>query len=124
MNQFRLVTMIARTTPETHNPRISAQTVTHHLREIGERLPYTMFVLYEVFLFWPSIYQTCSNLNLIYRKCSSYHALLIDIYPHAFLKKRQGYCNRLRPSVCPSVTLSPPKPLDEIQPNLVCELVK
>ena len=25
--------------------------------------------------------------------------------------------------VCPSVTLSPPKPLDEIQPNLVCELL-
>ena len=39
--------------------------------------------------------------------------------PHAFLKKRWGYCNRLRPSV----TLSPPKPLDEIQPNLVCELL-
>ena len=56
-------------------------------------------------------------------------------YPHAFLKKRWGYCNRLRPSVCPSVrpsvcpsvrpsvTLSPPKPLDEIQPNLVCGLL-
>ena len=56
-------------------------------------------------------------------------------YPHAFLKKRWGYCNRLRPSVrpsvcpsvCPSVrpsvTLSPPKLLDEIQPNLVCELL-
>ena len=29
----------------------------------------------------------------------------------------------VRPSVCPSVTLSPPKPLDEIQPNLVCELL-
>ena len=24
-------------------------------------------------------------------------------YPHAFLKKRRGYCNRLGPSVCPSV---------------------
>ena len=45
------------------------------------------------------------------------------VYPHAFLKKRWGYCNRLRPSVRPSVTLSPPKPLDEIQPNLVCELL-
>ena len=48
-------------------------------------------------------------------------------YPHAFLKKRRGYCNRLcpsiRPSVCRSVMLSPPKPLDEIQPNLVCELL-
>ena len=48
-------------------------------------------------------------------------------YPHAFLKKRWGYCNRLRLSVRPSVrlsvTLSPPKPFDEIQPNLVCELL-
>ena len=32
---------------------------------------------------------------------------------------KRGYCNRLRPSVM----LSPPKPLDEIQPNLVCELL-
>ena len=56
-------------------------------------------------------------------------------YPHAFLKKRRGSCNLLRPSVRPSVCLSvrssvrlsvmlsPPKPLDEIQPNLVCELL-
>ena len=44
-------------------------------------------------------------------------------YPHDFLKKRRGYCNRLRQSVRLSVTLSPPKPLDEIQPNLVCELL-
>ena len=25
--------------------------------------------------------------------------LMPHIYPHAFLKKRRGYCNRLRPSV-------------------------
>ena len=50
MNQFRLVTMIARPTPGTHNPRISAQTVTN-LREIGERPQYTMYVLYAAFLF-------------------------------------------------------------------------
>ena len=56
MNQFRPVTMIARATPGTHNPRISAQTVTHRLREIGERPPYTMYVLHAAFLFWPSIY--------------------------------------------------------------------
>ena len=56
MNQFRLVTMIARTTPGTHYPRISAQTVTNRLREIGERPPYTMYGLYAAFLFWPSIY--------------------------------------------------------------------
>ena len=55
MNQFCPATMIARTTLGTHNPRISAQTVTHGLREIGERPPYTMYVLYAAFLFWPSI---------------------------------------------------------------------
>ena len=51
----------------------------------------------------------------------------VHCYPHAFLKKRMGYCYRLRPSVRlsgrPSVMISPPKPLDEIQPNLVCELL-
>ena len=52
MNQFCPATMIARTTLGTHNPKISAQTVTHRLREIGE----TMYVLYAAFLFWPSIY--------------------------------------------------------------------
>ena len=45
-------------------------------------------------------------------------------YPHAFLKKRGGYCNLLHPSVCPSVRYAiSSKPLDEIQPNLVCELL-
>ena len=56
MNQYRPVTMIARTTPGTHNPRISAQTVTLRLREIGEIPPYTMYVLYAAFLFWPYIF--------------------------------------------------------------------
>ena len=57
MNQFCSATMIARTTLGTHNLRVSAQTVTHRLREIGERPPYTMYVLYGAFLFWPSISQ-------------------------------------------------------------------
>ena len=39
MNQLRPVTMIARTTPGTHNPRTSAQTVTHRLRENVESPP-------------------------------------------------------------------------------------
>ena len=47
--------MIASTTPGTHNPRLSAQTVTNRLREIGERPRYTMYVLDAAFLFWPSI---------------------------------------------------------------------
>ena len=51
MNQFRPVTMIASTTLGTLNARISARTVTHRLREIGERHPYTMYVLYAAFLF-------------------------------------------------------------------------
>ena len=56
MNQFCPATIIARTTPGTHNPRISAQTVKHRLREIGERPPYAMYVLNAAFLFWPSIF--------------------------------------------------------------------
>ena len=56
MNRFRPVTMIASTTPGTHKQRISAQTVTHCLRTIGEISPLTMYVLYAAFLFWPSIY--------------------------------------------------------------------
>ena len=39
-----------------------------------------------------------------------------------FLKKAKGIL-LLPPSVCPSVMLSPPKPLIEILPNLVCELL-
>ena len=63
MNQFRPVTLIAWTTPGTHNPRISPQIVINHLREIGERPPYTMYVLYAVFLFWPSICNMTSRVN-------------------------------------------------------------
>ena len=55
MNQFRLVKMKASTTPGIHDQRISAQTVTDRLREIGERPLHTMYVLYAAFLFWPSI---------------------------------------------------------------------
>ena len=53
---FRPVTMRAKTTTGTQNPRISAQTVTHRLREIAKNPPYTVYVLYAAFLFWPSIY--------------------------------------------------------------------
>ena len=42
MNQFRPVTMIARETPGFHNSRISPQTVTCRLREIGKRPQYTI----------------------------------------------------------------------------------
>ena len=41
--------------------------------------------------------------------------------PHIF--KKAMSILQSPPSVCPSVTLSPPKPFDKIQPNLVCELL-
>ena len=63
MNKFHPVTMIARTTPGTHNSRISAQTVRHRLRGIVERHPYKMYVLYAAFLFWPSIYPSYTGRN-------------------------------------------------------------
>ena len=54
--------MITSTSPGTHNPRISAQTVANRLREIGERPPYTIYVIYAAFLFWPSIYQSSQRI--------------------------------------------------------------
>ena len=51
MNQIRPMTMIAGTTQRTYNPIICAQTVSHRLQEIGERPPYTMYVLYAAVLF-------------------------------------------------------------------------
>ena len=65
LNQFLPVTMIASTTLGTYNPRISAQTVTNRLREIGERHPYTMYVLYEAFLFG-LVYIERSNVKYYY----------------------------------------------------------
>ena len=56
--------MIASTTPGTHNLRISAQTVTNCLREIGERPQYKMYVLYTAFLFWPSIHNYIAKLSM------------------------------------------------------------
>ena len=42
---------------------------------------------------------------------------------YAALKQRQkGYFNRLHPSLCLSIMLSP-KPLDEIRPDLVYRLL-
>ena len=63
------------------------------------------------------------GLNFSVGICDGATSTAHSSYPNAFLKKRRGYCNRLRPSVRLSSVLSPPKPLDEIQPNLVCELL-
>ena len=53
LNHFRLVTVTAKTIPQTHNPRNSAQTVTNHLREIGER---PLYLFYMPRFFLPCIY--------------------------------------------------------------------
>ena len=45
-------------------------------------------------IFWLTVRVTCIHLPKIASACN---------YPHAYLKKRRGYCNRLRPSVRPSV---------------------
>ena len=73
-------------------------------------LRFTLFLPNSGIVFMASSYKT-------YIHCIRF---ILYIYPHAFfLKKRRGYCNRLHLSVPLSVMLSPPKPLDEIQPNLV-----
>ena len=53
-----------------------------------------------------------------------FYDLFINLYllSPRFFKKASGILQS-PPSVRPSVTLSPPKPLDEIQPSLVCECV-
>ena len=83
MNQYRLVTIIARTTSGTHNPRISAQTVTLSLREIGEIPPYTMYVLYAAILFWPSISDQYIN------------SFVYWVVMHAFLSSVEFFQNQL-----------------------------
>ena len=52
-------------------------------------------------------------------EAEDFKCVFVFYYPQAFFYKRRGYCYRLRPSVL----ISPPKRLDEIQPNLVCELL-
>ena len=74
--------------------------------------------IYRVSMKESSVAKLGSVCRVVYRILAIISIISSD-YPHAFLKKCRGYCNRLRPSV----TLSPPKPLDEIQPNLVCELL-
>ena len=72
-----------------------------------------------MFLLLTHIYQTLDLAGHACLKSDFIH------YTHIFFKKKKpwGYCNRLPLSVCPSVTLSPPKPLDKIHPNLVHELL-
>ena len=75
--------MIASTNPGTHNQRISAQTVTNSLREIGERPPYTMYVLYAAYLFWPSIYLS----TYMYIYC-----IYLSIHPYINLSIYECIC--------------------------------
>ena len=93
LNQFRPVTMIASTAPGTYNLRISAQTVTNRLREIGERPPYRMYVLYAAFLFWPSIWILCNfaqvsflyntrECNMTIERCYLHFVTFLSVYVH------------------------------------------
>ena len=75
MNQFRPVRMIARTTPGTHNKRISAKTVTNRLREIDERLPYTMIMIYMRRFFFGLVYSA-----LIPDRGSFFYCSLTHLY--------------------------------------------
>ena len=89
----------------------------------------TAFVMNAVGTEWvtPGLLRMTLCMRIIKKYSETGYNYPLLYYPHAFLKKRRGYCNRLRPSVCLSVrlsfTLSPSKPLDEIQPNLVCVLL-
>ena len=71
------------------------------------------------------VFALCKSFTLLYKVYIAWandQKYYVDfIIPTLFLKKAKGIL--LSPlSVRPSVMLSPPKPLDEIQPNLVCEL--
>ena len=50
------------------------------------------------------------------------HGVALTYLSPCFFKKAKGILLS-PPSVRPSVMLFPPLPLDEIQPNLVCELL-
>ena len=49
--------------------------------------------------------QVRNNYLLVLGQVQKSYCNSMFYYPHAFLKKRQGYCNRLRPSVRPSIQI-------------------
>ena len=56
------------------------------------------------------------------KKCDKYVYQRMSYLSPRFFKKAQGILLS-PPSIRPSFMLSPPKPLNEIQPNLACELL-
>ena len=84
-----------------------------HLTEVRVAVPCFDCILAVVWLLVVCVFSSWCRCDLV---CDGH-------YPHAFLKKRRGYCYRLRASVGPSVMLTPPKPLDDIQPNFVYEVL-
>ena len=108
--------MIASTTPGTHYPRISAQTVTNCLREIGERPSYTIYVLYAAFLFWPSI---ASLWEKIYQFNTGVYILLglgEEALTHVFLSDSSSITVRRPFSVSVSMPTSVTYVMVEISP--------
>ena len=88
---------------------------------IRNQLLYSGFVLLNVHIFFLQNISFSTFGVIIDDFFTSYPGLGYSL--HAFLEKQRGYWYRLRPCVSPSVMLSPLKPFDEIQPNLVCELL-
>ena len=76
MNLFRLVTMIARITPGTRNPRISAQTVANRLREIGE----IQCMFYIRRFFFDLVYVLSMFVVQFYKVFIIYHNIYCDLY--------------------------------------------
>ena len=87
MNQFCPATMIPRTTLGTLNPRISAQTETHCLREIGERPPYTMYYMRRFFFLALVYVHLVENIKSLY--------FLNQIFQQEKKNNNTFYCNIL-----------------------------
>ena len=99
LNHFRPVTVTARAIPQTHNPRISALTVTKYLREIGDR---PLYMFYMRRFFFGLVY---FHIQRIPMACSIMR--VPGVLSNAFslnASARQGACKR---SLFKSIDVSP-----------------
>ena len=63
-NRYRPVTVTARRTQETHNPRFSAQTVRNRMREIGVRSGRPHVFIHSGVFIWPSVFSILMHLQI------------------------------------------------------------